>query len=384
MLFRSEKLHVVGNSLFTGTVCGLGGVFSGGIGDLSEVGGSGYNDILPYPNESGNAVTYLEDNGSTLYYHLDNFSLSTHNHNSVYSVLGHNHDDRYYTETEIRSILGGSTSITGYNKSNWDTAFGWGNHASVGYALTSALTNHANLTTTAHGLGASAFHADNYFALAGHNHSGVYQPLDADLTAIAGLTGTSGLLKKTAANTWSLDTAAYITGITKAMVEAKLTGNITSHTHSQYLTAHQTIYGLTIQKNGTTIATYTPNSAAKTINISDVASASALSSLDAATDACIGALAGEVIALQSKNQYDELYAEYANIRTLSSDLFIGELSGNAATATKLSTGRTLKVNLFSTSASTAFNGAADVSDIGVSGILSVANGGTGLNALTSG
>ncbi len=32
------------------------------------------------------------------------------------------------------------------------------------------------------------------------------QPLDADLTAIAGLTGTTGVLKKTAANTWALDT----------------------------------------------------------------------------------------------------------------------------------------------------------------------------------
>lgn len=36
-----------------------------------------------------------------------------------------------------------------------------------------------------------------------------YQTLDADLTAIAGLTGTSGFLKKTAANTWSLDTNTY-------------------------------------------------------------------------------------------------------------------------------------------------------------------------------
>ena len=37
------------------------------------------------------------------------------------------------------------------------------------------------------------------------------QPLDADLTAIAALAGTSGFLKKTAADTWSLDTATYLT-----------------------------------------------------------------------------------------------------------------------------------------------------------------------------
>lgn len=72
--------------------------------------------------------------------------------------------------------------------------------------------------------------------------------------------------------------SGYITGITKSMVEAVLTGDITSHTHSQYLTAHQPIYALTIQKNGTTAGTYTPNSQAATININDVASAATLSS----------------------------------------------------------------------------------------------------------
>lgn len=41
-----------------------------------------------------------------------------------------------------------------------------------------------------------------------------YQPLDADLTAIAALTGTSGFLKTSGAGTWTVDTAAYLTGIT--------------------------------------------------------------------------------------------------------------------------------------------------------------------------
>jgi hypothetical protein len=45
-----------------------------------------------------------------------------------------------------------------------------------------------------------------------HNHSGVYQPVDADLTAIAALAGTSGFLKKTAADTWALDTSVLLSG----------------------------------------------------------------------------------------------------------------------------------------------------------------------------
>jgi hypothetical protein len=60
--------------------------------------------------------------------------------------------------------------------------------------------------------------AEAGIAAASHNHSGVYQPLDADLTSIAGLADAStGFLRKTAANTWSLDNTNYtpiLSGIT--------------------------------------------------------------------------------------------------------------------------------------------------------------------------
>lgn len=51
------------------------------------------------------------------------------------------------------------------------------------------------------------------------------QAWDADLDAIAGLVGTSGFLKKTAANTWSLDTSTYITGNQTITFTGDVTGS---------------------------------------------------------------------------------------------------------------------------------------------------------------
>lgn len=60
------------------------------------------------------------------------------------------------------------------------------------------------------------------------NAASNYQPLDADLTAIAGITATTGLLKKTAANTWTLDTNTYLTGNQTITVSGDASGSGTT------------------------------------------------------------------------------------------------------------------------------------------------------------
>ena len=95
----------------------------------------------------------------------------------------------------------GLTFTTGYsiptdaNQTNWTTAY----------------TNRITSLTTTGSSGASTL-LSNVLNIPNYTLSGLGgQPLDADLTAIAGLAGTSGFLKKTATDTWVLDTNTYLT-----------------------------------------------------------------------------------------------------------------------------------------------------------------------------
>ena len=79
------------------------------------------------------------------------------------------------------------------------------------------------------------------------------QPLDGDLTSIAGLAGTSGFAKKTAANTWTLDTSSYtITGHTHAISD--VTGLSTALAAKQDLNAMLTSIAALTDPNANRIA----------------------------------------------------------------------------------------------------------------------------------
>ncbi len=118
--------------------------FSGGTLTLSGVGNAGASVSLDGRYLTGNQTITLSGDVS---------GSGTTSINVTVANDSHTHDTRYYTETEVSNFFSGTTGITGYNKSNWDTAYSWGNHASAGY-LTSftetdpTVPSHVKIITT--------------------------------------------------------------------------------------------------------------------------------------------------------------------------------------------------------------------------------------------
>lgn len=124
----------------------------------------------------------------------------------------------------------GSNQILYYTGSAWASLGVGSNLAIVGSDLTATFggitvqEEGSNLTSRSviNFVGAGITATDD----AGNSRTNI--TLDADLSAIASLAGTSGLLRKTAADTWSLDTNTYITGNQTITLSGDVTGSGTT------------------------------------------------------------------------------------------------------------------------------------------------------------
>jgi hypothetical protein len=150
-----------------------------------------------------------------------------------------NHNGVYLTANQSITLSGdvtgtGTTAITATIANNAVTLAKMATMATASFlGRNTASTGNVEVLSVATvktmlGLGSAAYTDTTAYATAGHLHAGVYQPLDADLTAIAGLAGTTGFLKKTAADTWSLDTSTYLTANQSITLSGDVTGTGTT------------------------------------------------------------------------------------------------------------------------------------------------------------
>lgn len=144
------------------------------------------------------------------------------------------------------------------------------------------------------------------------------QNADNDLTAIAGLAGTSGFLKKTATDTWTLDTNTYLTGNQTITLSGAVTGSGTTAITTSFSsnpTFSGTVTATTFSGSGSSL-TSIPNGAL--INSSVTVGSTAISLGSSATT-------------------------IAGLTSVTSTTFVGALTGNASTASAWLTARTLTI-----------------------------------------
>lgn len=130
--------------------------------------------------------------------------------NRVSGDAGHIQD-----HNDISSVLTGYETRIGQLESDFDLLPAVADIATESYVNSSVSTAVNNLINSApNALDtldelAAALGDDANFATTVTNALSQKQPLDADLTAIAGLSSNSGLLRKTASETWTLDTTNF-------------------------------------------------------------------------------------------------------------------------------------------------------------------------------
>ena len=176
-------------------------------------------------DELHNVAAQSPANNDGLFY---NTSTSLWEKKSIVTALGYTpynatNPSGYTTNTGTVTSITGSGTVSGLTLTGSVTTSG-----SLTLGGTLSLTS-GNVTTA---LGYTPYDAANptgYITssalspyLTSATAATTYQPLDGDLTAIAALSGTAGIVRKTAADTYTLDTSTYLTGITSGQVTTAL------------------------------------------------------------------------------------------------------------------------------------------------------------------
>lgn len=156
---------------------------------------------------------------------LDAKAATSHNHDASYSALGHDHAGTYEASGAVATHAAAADPHTGYQKeSEKGQANGYASLGADGLVPSAQLPAGQGGAAWGDVTGTLADQTDLQAALdakaaSGHNHAGVYEPADAALQAhVAAAHAPSNAQKNS--------------DITKAEIEAKLTGEISSHTHA--------------------------------------------------------------------------------------------------------------------------------------------------------
>jgi phage-related tail fiber protein len=164
------------------------------------------------------------------------FAVDATNLNTASKIVARDASGNFAAGTITASLFGNATtatslattrSIAASGDATWTVNFDGSANATAALTLAaSGVTAGSYRVVTVDAKGRVTA-GTNPTTLAGYGITDA-QPLDADLTAIAALAGTSGLLRKTAADTWSLDTASYLTANQNVTVSGDATGSGTT------------------------------------------------------------------------------------------------------------------------------------------------------------
>ncbi len=124
------------------------------------------------------------------------------------------------------SALATSRSISATGDASWTVNFTGAANATGALTLADVATSGTFKSVTIDSKG-RVTEGTNPTTLAGYGIADA-QPLDGDLTSIAGLAGITGLLRKNSANTWALDTEAYLTANQSITLSGDVTGSGTT------------------------------------------------------------------------------------------------------------------------------------------------------------